>query len=183
MLRLIALAISLPAALLAGVLAAARAAPSDAAVSVVFEAPGTYADLDLDGTRTRTRRETTLEAIRRHLEQLGERHLAPGQALALTVLDIDLAGRIEWWRPFADHVRVLQDATWPRMRLRYELRRNGQVLAAAEETVSDPNYLMGVAALSRSDALRYEKAMLDEWFRRRFSQEALAGTSPGAAAR
>jgi hypothetical protein len=40
----------------------------------------------------------------------------------------------------------------------------------ARETISDLNYLMNLdaAAYFSDDTLRYEKAMLREWFRKRF---------------
>jgi hypothetical protein len=41
-------------------------------------------------------------------------------------------------------------------------------VANGDETISDINYLMRASIAYSSDSLRYEKAMLDEWFRTRF---------------
>jgi hypothetical protein len=42
------------------------------------------------------------------------------------------------------------------------------VVASAEELVSDMHYLMTSNRYMTGDRLRYEKAMLDDWFDRRF---------------
>jgi hypothetical protein len=42
------------------------------------------------------------------------------------------------------------------------------LVANGDETISDINYLMRASIAYSSDSLRYEKAMLDEWFRTRF---------------
>jgi hypothetical protein len=83
------------------------------------------------------------------------------------VTDVDLAGRFEWWRPYAYDVRILRDITWPRIKLRYALADGGRTVLSAEEQISDLNYLMNAGVRSSSDPLKYEKAMLDDWFRAR----------------
>jgi hypothetical protein len=53
--------------------------------------------------------------------------------------------------------------------VRYSLEENGAVLAGAEEWIADRMYLMGASVLGGfSDSLKYEKAMLNDWFRHRF---------------
>lgn len=109
--------------------------------------------------------------IDQHLKQLAERHLAPGRSLEIEVLDVDLAGRFEpfRFRSGAD-VRIVRNVTWPRMRMRYALTDGGQVTSSSEELVADLNYLMSINRYSSGDRLRYEKAMLDDWFERRISK-------------
>ena len=138
-----------------------------ATVSVTFEHPERYTDAGLYRERGEKAREPALHGIRAHLERLGARHLRPGQSLRIEVLDIDLAGRYEPWRVTTRDVRVLRDITWPRIALRYTLEQDGQPLASAEETLRDMNYLMRNHPGRSSDSLHFEKAMLDDWFRRR----------------
>jgi hypothetical protein len=68
-------------------------------------------------------------------------------------------------------VRVYDDISPPRIKLRYALEDNGRAAASGEETVSDPTYLSGVGRSSASsDPIRYERAMLTKWFLARFVQ-------------
>jgi hypothetical protein len=143
------------------------AAPAD--LTVTFLRPETYADAAYSRAYAGEKdRAEVMRDIERHLHALADRSLPPREALRIEVLDIDLAGGFEPWRgPAATDLRVLRGVTWPRIRLRYTLIRGGEVVASAEELVSDMNYLLSANRYARSDRLRYEKAMLDDWFARR----------------
>jgi hypothetical protein len=150
---------------------AAGAGAASAAVEVSFQHPERYTDAGLYWQHGPKAQAPTLKGIRRHLEKLSARYLRPGQSLRIQVLDIDLAGRYEPWRPFASDVRIMREITWPRIALRYELEQNGQVVASAEETLRDMNYLMRPRMGSSGDPLYFEKVMLDDWFRRRIVEQ------------
>ena len=47
------------------------------------------------------------------------------------------------------------------------LTRDDRVVAGAEEQLADMNFLTSINRYSSADRLRYEKAMLDDWFERR----------------
>ena len=141
---------------------------ADADVKVSFIEPGRYTDAGLHSEYGAKSRSATLAGIQQHLERLGERYLKPGQDLTIDVLDIDLAGRFEMWRINARDLRIMREVTWPRIEVRYTLEQNGAVVASGEETVADLNYLMRAGLAYSSDPLRYEKVMLDEWFKTRF---------------
>ena len=137
---------------------------------MVFTAPESYVDAGLlrrDGERAR---EVTLRTIREQLVGLGERYLAPGQTLEIEVLDVNLAGELEWWHG-TEYIRYLRGSTWPTIKLRYTFKDSGgQTARSAEETVSDPSYQMNIIAATRSgDVMPYEKEMLARWFRSRFA--------------
>lgn len=146
----------------------AFAAPARAGVVVTYVHPEAFSDANLRGGYGEKARAPALDGIRQHLERLSQRTLKPDQNLTIEVLDLDLAGRIEPWHANAYDVRYMRDITWPRMTLRYMLVQNGVTLAQGEETISDMNYLMDASARLSSDSLRYEKTMLDDWFRKRF---------------
>lgn len=154
--------------LLAGLAAIALPRATHAAVEVSFVNPERFSDAGLDRSYGDRSREPVQRGIREYLERLGARHLKPNQVLRIEVLDIDLAGRFEWWRPYAYDVRVLRGVTWPRIVVRYSLNEEDRTLLASEEAVTDLNYQMRVAARLSSDPLRYEKEMLGDWFRARF---------------
>ncbi len=151
------------AALLGLAMTFLAAAPASAGVSVHFTDPQQYNSSDF-GSATP---EATLSELAGHLQKLGARLLKPNQSLRIDILRVDLAGMIE---PFgAQQVRVMRDSTPPRIKLRYVLTQNGRVLQRGEETLSDINYLMNSARASSGGRLSYEKEMLTDWFRRRFT--------------
>lgn len=152
------------AALLA-MMSAARAE-----VDVTFTAPEKYVDASLRREGGPSAREVALRTIREQLVSLGGRYLAPSQTLKIEVLDIDLAGEIEWWHGPYD-IRYLRDYTWPKIKLRYTLEENGQTIRGAEETVSDPSYQMSVIVTRSGEVMPHEKAMLARWFRSRFAPD------------
>jgi hypothetical protein len=81
----------------------------------------------------------------------------------LEVLNIDLAGRIEWWRRNFYDTRILRDIYPQRFTLNYRLAEPGRILVERQETVVDPNYLANPGIyFSPSDPLRFEKAMLED---------------------
>lgn len=137
-------------------------------VDVAFLHPERFSDAGDPGAS----RDRNLGMISQHLQRLGERHLAPGQTLAVEVLNVDLAGETRPSRR-GSLVRVLNGgADWPRVELRYSLTANGQVLRSGEESVTDMNYLQHVAGYpSSGSALPYERRMLESWFKARFGEK------------
>jgi len=153
-------------------LAALVAGPAHAAVEVKFVDPEHFTDTgaQYDSKTAKAR----LDELARFLVELGTRYLRPDQNLAIEVLDVDLAGQVEWWHRNTYDLRVMRDVTWPRIKLHYTLAQNGRTVAEAEETLRDPYYQWQVNLQHTNDPLRYEKAMLEDWFRARFGQSAAA---------
>lgn len=141
-----------------------------AEVDVTFTAPEKYADAGLRRENGEHAREVALRTIREQLLALGERYLVSHQTLKIEVLDVDLAGEIEWWHG-PNNIRYLRDTTWPKIKLRYALEEGGQTIRSGEETVSDPSYQMNIIATRSGEIMPYEKEMLARWFRSRFADE------------
>lgn len=160
----------LPALLTIAALAGMPGAAS-AAVTVRFTDPAAYADGNLGWSPVDQR--LTLDGLRRILKQLAAKRLAPGYDLEVEVLDLDLAGRIDPLRSTSGELRIMRADTWPSMRLGYTLRRGGHVVLRREETIRAQNYLLDPVAVRGSEPLRFEKAMLDNWFRTRLAAYAL----------
>jgi hypothetical protein len=139
-----------------------------AAVMVSYDQPERFTDAGLDRDRDARAREAALKGISQHLEQLGQRYFGDGTVLRIEVLDVDLAGRFSPLNARAPNVRVMGDTDWPRIKLRYTLMRDGTAASQREETVVDMNYRARPQGRYSNDLLRYEKAMLDDWFGSRF---------------
>lgn len=112
-----------------------------------------------------------LATLQRHLVKLGDACLGTGENLELRVLDVDLAGREEWWHGPSYDLRVMRDITWPRIDVEYVWSdAAGELLGQGRERITDMNYLSRSAYVRfrSSDRLPYERAMLRDWFERRF---------------
>lgn len=133
-------------------------------VTVEFLHPETYTDIHVEGDA----KVQILQPLARSLEQLGPR-LPDGQTLAIQITDIDLAGD---WRPAysrAFDIREMTPATWPRIKLRYQLKDPaGQDMRSGEAELKDMAYQGGMGTLVDSTPLRYEKKMLRDWVTQNF---------------
>ena len=144
---------------------------AQAAVEVTFTTPDKYIDARPRGHAGAKDRDATLVKLRQHLQKQGERFLKPGQDLKIEVLNVDLAGRADWWRSHAHDIRIMRDVDSPSMKMRYMLTESGTVLASGEERISELSYLHGITAIAaNNDPLKYDKAMLTDWFRKRFAK-------------
>ena len=144
---------------------AALAGWASAEVTVTFADAAAFSDMNTDNMRAAD----TERAITDHLRQLGERFLGRGELLSVRILDVDLAGNDEWLRRAPFRIRVARESTWPRLQLSYTLTRDGAVVAHGEETIADLNYLHRLSRYDVADPYRYEKQLLDDWFRQRFA--------------
>lgn len=144
--------------------------PGEAAnVTVSLIHPETYTDAAWSGGYGARAEQPTLDEISRCLETLGARYLGPGQTLTIEVLNVDLAGQYEPWRRTAYDVRIIRDIYPPRITVRYRLTESGRTVIEGADTVIDINYLSNPAARPLGDPLRYEKAMLETWFKATFA--------------
>jgi hypothetical protein len=106
----------------------------------------------------------SVAGIKAYLELLGA-SLAPGLVLNVAVLDLQMAGNVDEFRP---PLRIMSGVTWPSIRLRYALTEGRKVIASGEERLGSTLYQQDAAARTRDDPLRYEKAMLRDWYDARF---------------
>jgi hypothetical protein len=120
-------------------------------------------------------REVVLREIKAHLLDLAQRNLAPEQTLVIDIVDIDIAGRRDVLGAAGEDVRIYDDISPPRIKLRYALSESGKETIRNEETLSDPTYLRTLARVSQGDPLRYERPMLTKWFVARFVRGRPAG--------
>ena len=132
-------------------------------LSIEFVNPDAYVDASAYG---RGADKIVLATLEQHLRALGQHCLKSGERLSIRILDIDLAGGIEW-HPDRGQVRLLREVYWPRLELAY--RRGDSEQPEFRESVSDMDYLRLRPYLS-SDyrPLPYERHLLNDWFSRRF---------------
>ena len=145
-----------------------------AGTEVHFTKPEQFSDVSFD----QREREQVLKDLKAHFEKLGE-SLKPGLSLKIEVTDLDMAGRENPAMRSTQDFRVMTGgAHWPRMRLRYTLEQNGKVIASGNAYLSDMSYLQRIGRYSSSDSLRFEKQMIDDWFRNTFDLKPRGRSKP-----
>jgi len=139
---------------------------ASATVEVSFVKPEQFLDIKDANFR---RQDDYLEALQKHFQKIGEKTL-PGKDLKIEITDVDLAGRVEPRRNGMDMIRILRDmADGPMIQLRYVVSENGAEVRRGEARLWDAAYLTGFNSYSDTDPLRYEKRMIDNWFKREFA--------------
>ncbi len=160
--------VSLASALAAGTAQAQPQPPVTGTVQVNFVQPDNFVDIG----RSSFDREQNLRTLQGHFTSLAK-GLPAGQTLQVDVTDVDLAGEIP---PAALHeLRVLRGGVdWPRITLSYTLKAGETMLAQGEERLSDMSYMFSRAGATEHLPLPYERRMLDQWFKDRFSPSVAA---------
>ncbi|VXB20176.1 conserved exported hypothetical protein [Luteimonas sp. 9C] len=145
-----------------------RSLTGDSPVAVAWTDPEAFSDIRLSGNRWEARRGDWVEQIARYVRQRAERELPAGSTLDVTIRDIRRAGMYEPWNgPRFDHVRIIKDHYPPRIDLDFVLRDpNGAVIAEGPRELRDLGFMSRAGTATGSDALRYEKQLIDDWLRR-----------------
>lgn len=145
-----------------------RSLTGDSPVAVAWTDPEAFSDIRLSGNRWEARRGEWVEQIARYVRQRAERELPAGSTLDVTIRDIRRAGMYEPWNgPRYDHVRIIKDQYPPRIDLDFVLRdASGTVIAEGPRELRDMGFLSRAGSAMNSDALRYEKQLIDDWLRR-----------------
>jgi hypothetical protein len=153
------------ALVLAGTLLGGLTPASASNVTVAFVHPEAYSDgLFADGDRGVGN--ATLDELTRYLERLGSQSLAPGQVLKVEVLGFTRAGMFDPRCPQL-MARIYRDSTPPRLTVRYRLLEQNTVVVQGEERLVNVDYLALPTGRLNSDPLRYEKALIRDWFQSR----------------
>jgi hypothetical protein len=150
-----------------GTAAAGAVAPR---ISVTFAQPQRFTDIKDGLLATPKGTAAILDDIGAYVRSLGERYVPPGSSLEFRVTDIDLAGEFEpQLGPNFERVRLFKDPYWPRIDFEFRLTdAQGSVVREGRRSLSDMNFLQR-AVFRTGDPLRYEKDMLQEWFRSEFA--------------
>lgn len=149
---------------------------SQAEVEVTWQNPQNYRDIRPANESRKRFAENIFNKLDEYLVELAE-SLPDGQALVITVTNLDLAGEV-WPASFVglgssgSDVRLIKSIDIPRMAFSYQLLgHTGQVLQQGEENLKDMSFQDRANRFFDSEPLRYEKNMLRQWFVSTFPQE------------
>jgi len=144
-------------------------------VSVNWEDPDSYRDIEAAEESKQRFRTRLFEQLETSFQGLAERYLDEGMVLHLNVTDLDLAGQVTLEEVGTEmrRARRVRDSEYPRISFSYELRdASGEVLQSGEEKLVGA--LPGQGRLHRTtsragtDLVHHEAAMMDRWFRNTF---------------
>lgn len=157
-------------ALLSGAAFAADSKSSSGQVEVIFDKPENFTDVKDSYMESEKGRDSILSEFKSYVEERAPKQLAPGQKLAVTFTDIDMAGDFEPWRgPSAQDVRIVKAIYVPRIKLTYRVTdESGAIVKEGKADLTDLNYQMNINPMSNSDRLHYEKRLLNDWLRSEF---------------
>jgi hypothetical protein len=139
-------------------------------VDVVYVNPEKFTDVSDSYYFRDQGRDEHLSDLKGHIEKRANKYIPAGQHLALHITDVKLAGSFEPWRgPNFDDIRIVKDIYPPRINLEFKLTdANGKVLKEGKRNLTDINFLSTINMYFPDDTLRYEKQLLDDWFRNEF---------------
>lgn len=138
-------------------------------VEVTFVASENFTDVKDDALDTGRGRDFLLAQLKEYIQSRGPRYLGEAQRLEIKVTNVDLAGEFEPWRGSGfDTVRIMRDIYPPRMMLEFRLfDSQGRVVAEGSRQLQELSYLE-LLSVRTDDRLRYDKEMINNWFRREF---------------
>lgn len=139
-----------------------------AEVEIKWSNPDKYSDIDAGEEHRKHFKERTFKSFEKHFAKLAEK-LPEEQKLVLEVTNIDLAGDVN--HGGIKRIRVVKDIFFPRMEFSYQLlNADNSVIKSEEVSLKDMGFLMHNGLKYRSQALGYEKEMLDDWFKDTFTE-------------
>ena len=156
-------------ALLPLALAAAIPAVEAAQVDVTWVNPESFSDVEASWSTQARFRDRVMTDLEAQFRKSGER-LPADQTLFVSVLDVDLAGYVDYFQPGAPFgVRLIRDIDFPRIKLDYELRdADGMVVTSGSSKLADLGFHFPTFATRLRNPLDYEKHMIDQWYAKNF---------------
>ncbi|HEX7340840.1 MAG TPA: DUF3016 domain-containing protein [Rhodanobacteraceae bacterium] len=138
-------------------------------VTVTFHDPHKFIESLQSGPGRGFDHDGYLEKLKADIIKKATPMLAPGQHLAITFTNIDLAGGYEPWRgPRLANVRFMTDAFPPRFDFTFKLTSaHGKVIREGTRKLIGLGYLHDFPAMpGQSDPLYYDKGVINQWLRR-----------------
>ncbi|WP_301834388.1 DUF3016 domain-containing protein [Pseudidiomarina terrestris] len=145
-----------------------------AEVKVKWEGVDDYRDIEAVSDIQERFEKRVMERLTAHWQDLGEK-LPEDHKLAITMTDLDLAGRIEptYGVGGSGHVRVLDSLSFPTMSFSYSYTdANGEVISSNEDVrlkdLGDGSSTLRSIHGTSNDNLYREKRLMTEWVQRQF---------------
>ncbi len=124
---------------------------------------------DIASTEHGPPNQSYLDQLSKHIMKKAASYLAEDEQLSIAITDIDMAGSFEPWNTPGNDIRMIRHIYPPRISLSYQLKNaGGNVLEQGDVRLTDLNYQFN-STLNSADAMRYEKALVDDWLEKLFA--------------
>lgn len=139
---------------------------ADDPVQVQYADPVNFDEFHGSEHRLKQAQSDWLPDLTAYIEAEAAKRLPAGQTLSVTITDLRRAGTEEpFLVPGQPPVRVVRDKDTPSVDLTYRISDAwGTTLKSGEAQLRDLGFLRGINA-TRSDALAFEKNLIDDWLR------------------
>ena len=133
-----------------------------AEIQVSFDKSRRWADAGMSGDEATS----NVREIATYIAGIAKRDLPADASFKVEILDVDLAGdrRLVGRGVWIRHMDGTSD--WPNIKVKFALNVPGRPPMEAVDKISGESYLMHGESLSY-DPMRYEKMMIDAWFKYR----------------
>jgi hypothetical protein len=150
-------------------MALATAGAQAATVNVQWNDPKEYRDIRAVQSSQQRFEERVIEELEEEFRDEAAK-LPADQTLNISVKDVNLAGEVEYfYRDYPFGLRVIRNVDFPQLELSYELRdANDQVIQSGDETLQDLGFRFDAPTRADRSTLRYEKALIHEWYQQSF---------------
>ena len=149
-----------------GANAALKPADMNPAVTVVWDNPDDYRDVDVaDGIQKRYQARV-LDNFEKYFHKVLPKYLQENQKIKVIIYDVDLAGDVRPMIIQGRDVRLVTSIYPPMMDLEYVITdSDGNVVKTMRKRLHDIGFNVGGSGFS-GQALRYEKVMIKRWLRK-----------------
>lgn len=150
-------------------MALATAGAQAATVNMQWENPREYRDIRAVQDNQKRFEERVIKELEEKFRNEAAK-LPADQTLNISVKDVNLAGEIEYFHPnYPFGLRVMRNVDFPQLELSYELLdANDNVIKSGEEKLQDLSYRRNTLTLADRSALKYEKALIRQWYEQAF---------------
>lgn len=138
-------------------------------VSITWVSPEKYRDVRAVTGSQKSFEMQVFDAISYYFQDAARRYLNAEQTLAITVVDLDLAGDVRI-NTSGQRLRILTSISSPAISLNYKLLEGETVVKSDKVWLTDLNYQSSATGLGHRSPLVYERIMIQRWIHKTFRQ-------------
>lgn len=140
-------------------------------IQIKLVKPEKFRDIDIAGYSQKKTISIVEKELHQLFSQISKEYINQDQKLSIEVLDVDLAGYIEYfWGSTNREIRLIRDNDRYRMKFRFELKdSNNKVLQSGEKSIQRfANLRQGRMTKGHNERFVHFEKILKHWFEKEF---------------
>lgn len=133
-------------------------------VKINWSEPENYTDVRAANGGNKQFRKAVFHQLEKHFNKIASKTLPEGMTLAIKVTNVNLAGDVRYNFGLSQEIRLVKPIYWPQLEFEYQVLERGNVIKSDTAKLRDMAFMDRLRVTTRSDAYRYEKALISEWF-------------------